>query len=127
MRASASNSFSPKKRLRTNSEFQAVFRKCKKFSGRHFIFLVKKNALECPRVGVGISKKKIKTAVGRNKIKRIIRESFRKKQRQLPNLDIVVVVQKEADKIPSKILFETLDKKWQELMDFYGKSEKHHE
>ena len=119
MCASASNSFSPKKRLRTNSEFQAVFGKCKKFSGRYFTLLVKKNTLEFPRLGVGISKKKIKTAVGRNKVKRVVRESFRHHQKQLPNLDIVVVVQKEADKIPRKILFETLDKKWQEVVHCY--------
>lgn len=120
MRASANKSFSQEKRLRTNSEFQAVFGKCRKFSGRYFTFLLKENNYSHARLGIGISKKKIKTAVGRNKVKRLIRESFRKYCKQLTSVDIVVVVQKEVDKQPKKVLFEVLDKKWQEIIHFYS-------
>jgi ribonuclease P protein component len=52
---------------------------------------------ECPqaRLGIVVAKRNVKSAVARNKVKRLIRESFRKQQEQLSGLDVVVVVKKD--------------------------------
>jgi ribonuclease P protein component len=42
------------------------------------------------RIGIVVPKKLLKTAVHRNLVKRIVRESFRKRARQLAAMDIVV-------------------------------------
>jgi len=47
-----------------------------------------------PRLGIVVAKRYVRLAVERNKLKRVIRESFRHQQKQLAGLDVVVVVKK---------------------------------
>jgi ribonuclease P protein component len=53
--------------------------------------LARINGLEHARLGLAVSKKKLKRAVDRNRLKRVIRESFRSHQTMLTGLDLVVV------------------------------------
>ena len=46
-----------------------------------------------PRLGLAVSRKKLKTAVSRNLVKRLIRESFRHHSESLGSLDLVVMPQ----------------------------------
>lgn len=48
------------------------------------------------RLGIVVAKKNIKLAVDRNRLKRLVRESFRKQQLGLLGLDIVVIIKKDA-------------------------------
>lgn len=48
-----------------------------------------------PRLGIVVAKRNVKLAVKRNKLKRMIRESFRLQQQLLMGLDVVVVVKQE--------------------------------
>lgn len=41
-----------------------------------------------------VAKRNVRLAVARNKIKRLVRESFRQEQQRLQGLDIVVVIKK---------------------------------
>jgi ribonuclease P protein component len=52
--------------------------------------LVCPNQLKHPRLGLAIAARIVPTAVGRNRIKRLIRESFRAHQAELPAADIVL-------------------------------------
>jgi ribonuclease P protein component len=59
------------------------------------------------RLGIVVAKRNVKLAVERNKLKRLIRESFRRQQEQLSGLDVVVVVKQnfnlaanEKNKLP---------------------------
>jgi ribonuclease P protein component len=54
------------------------------------------------RLGLAIAKKRVKLAVQRNRIKRIIRESFRLNQHVLPAIDMVVMVKSGIDQLDNK-------------------------
>ena len=51
---------------------------------------------EGARLGLAISRKAAKSAVERNRIKRVIREGFRQRREDLPAVDIVVMARPEA-------------------------------
>mgnify|MGYP001570984818 FL=1 len=70
-------------RLLKATEFNRVFDKAVRTSDQYFTVLARPNDLEFPRLGLAISKKKARLAVTRNRLKRIIRESFRQRQHQL--------------------------------------------
>lgn len=63
-------------RVRRRQDYVAAYRMGKRIETQHFIILVHANNFGRPRMGIGISKK-IKGAVRRNRIKRLIREFFR--------------------------------------------------
>ena len=60
-------------------------------SDAYFTVLAKTNRLPFARLGFAIAKKKVKRAVDRNRIKRVIREAFRLQQHDLGNFDFVVI------------------------------------
>ena len=90
------NTFPNTVRLRRQYQFDAVYR------GKHYagdgVLVIRaiRNDLGHTRLGLSVSKK-VGNAVVRNKWKRIIREAFRKQQRDIPRgLDIVVRPKKGA-------------------------------
>ncbi len=64
--------------------------------------------LDHARLGLAISKKKIRTAAARNRIKRLVRESFRLRCRNLSSIDIVVLAASDAQLAPSQTLTSSL-------------------
>lgn len=83
---------SKKERLRKNKEFQAVFREGKKLWINSILLIIyKPNSLNYRRLGIVVSKK-IKKATQRNKVKRWIRELFRRNKDWFPkNCDIIII------------------------------------
>jgi ribonuclease P protein component len=77
-----------------------------------FTVLCRPNRTDTPRLGLAISKKNCKLASGRNRQKRIVRESFRQHRDQLEGLDIVVINNSAATSAPNRILFESLEHHW---------------
>lgn len=71
------------------------------------------------RLGLVVSKKNISKAVERNRVKRVIRESFRKNKSQIPNLDVVVLIRKGIDVLPNVVISSKMNSLWNDL---YGKS-----
>jgi ribonuclease P protein component len=61
-----------------------------------------------------VAKKNIPTAVQRNRIKRLIRDSFRHQEPQAVNLDLVVLVRKGTDKLPNSAINTAIAKLWQD-------------
>lgn len=102
-------------RLLTPSEFTPVFKQPIVASTPAFTFLAIPNNQSTPRLGLTIAKKRVKKANQRNRIKRLIRESFRNRQHQLPNIDVVVMAKNETDKMTNEQLFKYLDKQWKKL------------
>ena len=107
--------FSRNARLTRPAEFQRVFSQPIKCNSQLFTFLATANGQERARLGLAVSKKNIRRAYARNRIKRIIRESFRLTQSSIKGLDIVVLARKGADEVPRDTLRQMLDKQWQSL------------
>ena len=64
---------------------------------------------------MAVSKKYARRAVDRNRIKRVIRESFRCGRKDLGGIDYVVLNRKGTDCIGNSILFESLSRHWKRL------------
>lgn len=92
--------FPPSARLRASAEFQAVFKGARRLSSPQLKLHAHARAEATePRLGVAVSKKVDKRAVGRNRIKRLARELFRHERGQLPPGDYVLIAQPGASKL----------------------------
>jgi ribonuclease P protein component len=74
------------------------------------------NDRDNPRLGLVISRKAARTAVARNRIKRLVRESFRHARQQLGGLDIVVIGRPGIALQANQAFAESLDKLWKKLI-----------
>jgi ribonuclease P protein component len=81
-------------KLSSPAEFDAVFRFRSSSGGDLIRVLAKSNTCSFPRLGITVSKKVCKTAVGRNYMKRVSRELFRQNADALQGMDLVVLVKK---------------------------------
>lgn len=84
--------FSKKERLKKDKDFQVVFKEGQKlWINSALLIIYKPNNLNYRRLGIVVSKK-IKKATQRNKVKRWIRELFRKNKEWFPqNCDIIII------------------------------------
>jgi ribonuclease P protein component len=81
-------------KLSTPAEFDAVFQGRCASHGDFARFMARPGSHLLPRLGITVSKRVCKTAVGRNYMKRVSRELFRSHAARLAGLDIVVVVRR---------------------------------
>jgi len=108
------NRFGRKHRLLDAAEYGHVFAKATRSRDRFFTVLCRRSSRDEARLGLAISKKQCRHATGRNRIKRVIRESFRRNQVLLSNLDIVVINQAAAAKASNPDLFASLETHWRQ-------------
>lgn len=108
------NGFDKTKRLRKKSEFDYVFMQAKKLTLPCFIILYRDNAEGHARLGLALSKKMIAKAHDRNRVKRIVRETFRTSDK-LKNYDIIVLAKFGVGKIDNAILINKLRQAWSNL------------
>ena len=103
-------------RLLNSEEFDAVFdQKDYSVSNKSLLVLASKNSLGFNRLGLIVGKKSLPRAVDRNKVKRQLREAFRRLEPM--GMDIVVLVRPGIRaKVPvkdnetvGKTIFQTLD------------------
>ena len=86
-------------RIRTSAEYQAVFSEGSRVSGAFFrLHLAQGEAFLKPRLGIAVSKRVDKSAVARNRIKRVCRDYFRMHQEQLRAAEYVLVAKPDAAK-----------------------------
>ena len=109
------NNFSRELRLLTPSHFTHVFNDATPAVSPAFTLLARHNQLAHPRVGITIAKKRVRKAHDRNRLKRLIRESFRHQRHKLPPVDIIVVGKSGADKLTNEEIVSMLDKQWKKL------------
>jgi ribonuclease P protein component len=122
-------SFKRTDRILKPADFKRVFRKNVVSSDRYFKVLGRHNEGHGSRLGMAVSRQVDKRAVGRNRLKRVIRESFRhspvrpeKQQVVAPGsekamvsmgcMDLVVLPRRESASVCNRQLFLSLDKHW---------------
>ncbi len=126
--------FSRQVRLLKADEFSRVFKNPVRSSDRYLTILaisrlqvntdiaespidIQANGLDSsPRLGLAISKKNAKRAVDRNRIKRIIRESFRLNCQNLPAIDLVVMAKPNTKHADNPQIFNSLEQHWIKLI-----------
>ncbi len=109
------NSFSRELRLLSPSHFENVFQKAIPSVSPQVTLLARHNSLGHARLGITVSKKRVRNASDRNRVKRLVRESFRLNQHNLPNTDIVVVGKTGLDKLSNREITQLLSRLWKKL------------
>lgn len=102
-------------RLRHAREFERVFERGRRGADDCFTVIAAANGGDNPRLGLAISKRRTPRAVDRNRIKRIVRESFRHHAASLPAVDIVVLARSGSARRDNARLFASLDGHWRRL------------
>lgn len=116
--------FGKRQRLLTASDFQDVFRQARyKVSCKTLLVLAIENRASHARVGLVVGKKHLKQAVQRNRVKRLIRESFRHHQQALSGLDIVVLVRGNLSMEDNARIRQSIDTLWHDLIRRRGRSQ----
>ncbi|WP_371375489.1 ribonuclease P protein component [Thalassotalea aquiviva] len=100
----------------TPGHFKQVFDNPTRYGSSHFTILITSNSDSKNRLGMAIAKKRVKLAVQRNRIKRLVRESFRINQHKLPNIDMVVMVKSGIDNLDNAQINQQLEKIWRKMI-----------
>jgi ribonuclease P protein component len=92
-----------------------VKRRGRKFADAFFSLSVLANHETYPRLGLSIATRTFGTAVSRNRIKRLTRESFRLNQHSLPPVDVTVSAREAARMAKVAELRESLEQHWKSI------------
>lgn len=103
-------------RLRTPADFNRVLRRGVRSTDSCFRVYACPNDIAVARLGITVSRKAAPAAVARNRIKRLVRESFRISRETLPTMDIVVQAFTPAAAMDNTGLRASLKWHWQELI-----------
>ena len=102
-------------RLRSKLQFDAIYASGRRLDDRFFGLRIKPNGLGHARVGLAVAVKTAGNAVARNRLRRLVRESFRLAQHALPAVDIVVAAKIPAREAPATTLRASLATLWQRV------------
>jgi ribonuclease P protein component len=107
--------FGKNRRLLKSSDFKEVFdNNSVRVAHPNLLILSEPNGTETSRLGLVIGKKNVPTAVARNKVKRIVRETFR--LTDLPvAVDLVFLARKDLGKLSSAELATLIQQSWVRL------------
>ena len=103
-------------RLLRPGDFAALRTSSGRAGGRCFHMRYRDSELGRARLGLAISKRVSKRAVERNRIKRLVRESFRRVRQQLPSVDLMVMAREQAAGVPGAELLRELEDMWKKLL-----------
>ncbi len=112
-------------RLLNAGDFRHVFENnIAKSSNRHFLLLASHGKNESSRVGFVFSKKNVRRAVDRNRIKRLSREYFRNHLPDYASLDIVILARSGVATCDNASIHEQLSFLFDKLRDKYVRQAK---
>jgi ribonuclease P protein component len=98
----------PLERIRKKSDFASLYREGGRFRGRFFTLVFLRNGRAYSRLGV-VASRKVGSAVVRNRVKRRLRELFRRNKELLKEpMDLIVISRPESGGAP-----------WAEIRDAY--------
>ena len=84
--------FRTHERIKNPADFRRAFDRKKSASNDSMIVYGVENGLDHARLGLSVSKKRVRKAFARNRVKRVLREAFRLGKTELPvGVDLVIV------------------------------------
>lgn len=108
--------FPKQNRLLNAREYQSVFDKPDlRLSHPNFLILCRINFQTSSRLGMVIAKKNLRLATQRNRVKRLIRETFRHQQHQFNHLDVIVLARRNLDTLDNPEIVKILNKQWKRI------------
>lgn len=111
MRPDGGAKFPKQARLKKRPEFLSLSRAGRKLHTPHFVIISRANEREETRLGITVSAK-IGNSVVRNRIKRLLREFFRRQRPKIaPNHDVLIIARKGAG-----------DLSWRDVVDEIGET-----
>ncbi|MBD3642053.1 MAG: ribonuclease P protein component [Marinobacter sp.] len=109
-------------RLLRPADYSKVFDDVQlKVPHRNFLILATPNDLGHARIGLVFSKRNLKLAVQRNRVKRQVRETFRL-QTDLPGVDIVILGRQGLASLDNQTIRDSLNDLWRRLKKKYRQS-----
>ncbi len=87
----------------------------RRIASRHFHAEFRPTDLATARLGLAVSRRVSKLAVERNRLKRLVRESFRRHRAEFPPVDILVIARSSALPVSGAELLADLAVLWRRL------------
>lgn len=113
----AASRFPRTSRLLQAKDYRAVFSNARhKVSCRLFLVLAIPDESGTAKLGLVVSRKNVPSAVQRNRLKRLIRENFRRHRMRLCGASLVVLARKDAHRQPNSALNRKLNKLLDDLL-----------
>ncbi len=107
--------FNRELRIQAQDDFQNIFRSAKRVYLPPLVIHYQPNGLANSRLGLSVSKKRLRAATQRNKVKRWLREAFRTRPALSHQFDFVVKLSFHEDKPEFKSVTAALEKLWRKL------------
>ena len=104
-------------RLGGARDFKRVFARPVKSADAYFTVLASVVRPGSARLGLAISKRQVRRAVDRNRLKRLARETFRRRRLGLPAADFIVMAQAAALGIENRRLIDSLERHLDHISD----------
>ncbi len=112
--------FQRSQRLCRPAQFQAAYAQGRRFGNELFTATVRVNdGHASARLGLSIAARSVGNAVNRNRLRRQVRESFRRQQ-GLPPVDIVIGARNGAREAPAKELRAALERLWKQINEAWA-------
>jgi len=106
-------------RLLKPSEFQNIYKSGQWVANRELVVNFKPKNTQLPKLGITVSKKVSKRAVDRNRIKRQIREWFRKNKSTYATFDLIITAKPVANSKTNQEIQYSLEDIWRKVQKKY--------